>query len=378
MNKKKILLVLCFSMMLAVIGCGKDNKENDSELTPTPVVSDEEDKDTDTETGTLEPLGDPVVKEDYDYNEYIKLGKYKGIEVKAEKLDVNEEDIDVAIQMALHENEITPVEVTDRSVKQGDTVSIDFVGYHNGEPFDGGAAEDYELTIGSGKFIEGFEEQLIGAQLNNETEINVVFPEEYHNTKMAGEPAVFKVTVNKIQYFELTEDFVKDMGFETEEAYREALHQELIANNEERMINQKKNYLYNTVIKGSEITLPKNLLEYYAYDLKSLYTSMASAYGMDLETLITLSGYSIESFEADVEAYANSMATRELVTKAISSAEGIELTEEEFNNKVAELAEEYGYESSEEFLEGADVEVIKDDMLFDKVIDFLVFESIEI
>jgi len=206
----------------------------------------------------------------------------------------------------------------------------------------------------------------------------VVFPENYSYTKMAGEPAVFKVKINKIQYFELTEEIIKDLGFENEEDYRDYLFRELSGKYEEKMKQQKENYLYNTVIKNSEITLPDNLVEYYAYDFKLIYSNIAASYGFDLETFISLSGYSMEDFEKDVEYYSTTMATRELVIKAISTIEGIELTEEEFQKKVSEFAETYGYESDEEFLQEANVEALKDDLLFDKVIEFLVLESVEI
>jgi len=361
--------------MLIVIGCSKkDPADNaNSDITPTPSVTDEEGGNTNTL-----PLENPIIKEDYDFNDYIKLGQYKGIEVKAEKLEVTDEDVDIAIQEELYDYGATPVEVTDRPVRLGDTVNIDFVGYHNGEAFDGGSANDYDLTIGSGAFIKGFEEQLIGAELSKEIEVNVVFPENYSYTKLAGEPAVFKVTINKIQYFELTEDIIKDLGFESEEAYRNQLLQELTERKAESIQQQKENYIYDTVIKNSEITLPENLVEYYANDFKTIYNNIAASYGYDLESFISLSGYSMEEFEKDVQYYSTTMATRELVIKAISSLEGIEVTDEEFQAKVTEYAENYGYESAEEFLAEADVEALKDDMLFEKVIDFLVAESVEI
>lgn len=376
MRKIAALMVLCIGMTLFLIGCGKNENpdKNNTDITPTPAVSDEEGGNEETDL----PSEKPVVKEDYDFNDYIKLGQYKGLEVKVEKLEVKDEDIDIEVQMELLEYGATPVEVTDRAVRLGDTVNIDFVGYHNGEPFEGGSTTGYDLTIGSGAFIEGFEEQLIGAELNQEIEINVVFPENYSYTKMAGEPAVFKVKINKIQYFELTEEIIKDLGFENEEDYRDYLFRELSSKYEKKMKQQKENYLYNTVIKNSEITLPDNLVEYYAYDFKLIYSNIAASYGFDLETFISLSGYSMEDFEKDVEYYSTTMATRELVIKAISTIEGIELTEEEFQKKVSEFAETYGYESDEEFLQEANVEALKDDLLFDKVIEFLVSESVEI
>lgn len=344
MKKIMVLLLLSMSMMSVLAGCSKSNKDVEHE-----------------------------------YSDYIKLGKYKGIEVKVEQLEVTEDDIDIAIQMDLIDNAVTPIDVTDRAVQFGDTINIDFVGYHNEEPFDGGSAEGYELTVGSKAFIDGFEEQLVGAELNDEIDVDVVFPENYNNNTLAGEPAVFKVKVNGIKYLELTDDFITlTMGFDNEEEYRENIGQELNVLFENRMKRQKKDDIYNTVIDESEITLPEDLLEYYRSDLKTLYTNLASGYGMELEEFITLSGYSMEEFEKDAEAYSENMTTRKLIIIAISSIEGIEITEEEFQSEVTEYAEQYGYESTEEFLEEADASVLREDILFDKIIEFLVGESREI
>jgi trigger factor len=157
-KKIPVLLILCISIAGMLIGC--NNKKNDvnNETNPTPKVTNDDDtNEEDDIEGTFTPIENPVVKEDYDYNDYIKLGKYKGIEVKVEHLEVTDEDIDFTIQMDLRDNTVTLTEVTDRAVKNGDTVIMDFAGYHNGEPFEGGTAEGYELTVGSGVFIDGFE-----------------------------------------------------------------------------------------------------------------------------------------------------------------------------------------------------------------------------
>src|SRR5690606_5999575 len=144
-------MVLCHSIMLAVLGCGTDKGKDEEEGTQEETLTPVENEDNDTET--VEPMENPIVKEDYDYNDYIKLGKYKGSEVKLEKLEVDEIDIDIAIQQYLIDHDAEPIEVTDRAVQLGDIVNIDFVGYHNGEPFEGGSVEDYDLIIGSGAFI---------------------------------------------------------------------------------------------------------------------------------------------------------------------------------------------------------------------------------
>ncbi|NLK99366.1 MAG: trigger factor [Clostridiales bacterium] len=391
MKKIVVWLILSISVMGMLAGCSKKNNDDNLDnnlISPTPEVTDDEDVQEDNEDNNLVdgvdledfvPLENPVVKEEYDYKDYIKLGQYKGIEVKVDKLDVTEEDIDVIIQMDLLDNGSTPVEVTDRDVRLGDVVNIDFIGYHKGEPFEGGAAEGFELTVGSKVFISGFEEQLVGAQIGNEIDVNVVFPTNYNNTDLAGEPAVFKVKVNGIKNFELTEDFVKEtMGFETEAEYRDSIRQELVLEYADRMIRQKENEVYTAVINGSEITMPENLLEYYEEDIKTMYTNEAAIYGMDLETILSIYGSSMEEFEQDAKAYAKNMVIRELIIKAISNAEGIEITEDEFQTTVAQYAAQYGYESNEEFLEQADTEMLRQDLLFYKIIEFLVAEAVEI
>ncbi len=320
-----------------------------------------------------------MVKEAYDYNDYIKLGKYKGIEVKVEQLEVTDKDIDVTIQMDLAENEIEPIEVTDRDVRHGDLVNIDFIGYHNDEPFVGGESKGFKLHIGANRFISGFEEQLIGAQLGKEVDVNVVFPENYNNIELAGEPALFKVKINGIQCFELTDDFIKDIvGFDSEEEYREVIRQELTLENEDRRARMKENDILTSVIAGSEITLPDNLLEYYEEDMMVMYANIAGSYGMDLATILNLSGSSMEMLEQEAKAYSKDKTTRELLTRAISTAEGIELTEEEFQAEVTQYAMEYGYESNEAFLADTESEALRDELLFYKVLDFLVAEAIEI
>lgn len=385
MKKFVLILILSLSIMAVFAGCNKKTNEdsdsnNNIEATPTPVPTDDTDNTDEGEvTDKFVPIENPVVKEDYDYNDYIKIGQYKGVEVKVEKLTVTEENLEIAIQMDMHDNGATPIVVTDRAVQLGDTVNIDFDGYHNGEPFSGGSFQGYDLTVGSRQFIDGFEDQLIGAELNTEIEVNVVFPENYGNATLAGEPAVFKVIVNGIQYYEITDDYINNIvGFDSKEEYVENLRSELNAYYTERMISQKENDLYDTIIKNSEITLPDNLVEYYESDLRTLYINVAASYETDLETFIVLSGGTMEAFEADIKEYSRNMATRELFIKAISNAEGIELTEEEFQAKVSEYAEQYGYESNEAFLEEAETDILREDLLFRKIIDFIVAESIEI
>ena len=377
MKKIALLLVLSLSIIFAVNGCSKKEDGNDnSEATPTVTESNDDNTDNTDDIETPEFVENLVVKEEYDFNDYIKLGKYKGIEVKVEQLEVTEGDIKVQMQMDMRDNGVTLVDVADRTVELGDTINMDFVGYHDGEPFDGGAATGYEIIVGSGAFVPGFEEQLVGAELNKEIEVNIVFPENYGT--FPGEPVVFKVVVNGIKLYELTDDVIKNtLEFDSEEAYKDSIIQTLEEDNVATMEALKTNDIYKAVVEDSDITLPKNLVEFYASDFRVYNTNyIIMQYGMDLETYFTLTGYPAEDFEAYVQEQANDMATRELIIKAISTAENIEVTDDEVNAEVELYAAKYGM-TAEEYLEIADINVMKDNLLYNKVIDFIVAEAVE-
>ncbi len=381
MKKTVLALIISLGIMGILVGCGKKNDVDDSNdtITPTPEVGSENGDDiVGDKTEIFIPIENPVIKEEYDYNDYIKLGKYKGIEVKINNPEVPEEDIDTIIQMDLMYNDIEAINVTDRAVSRGDTVNIDFVGYHNGEPFDGGSAEGYDLIIGSGMFIQGFEDQIIGAEIGNEIEVNVTFPENYTTATLAGEPVIFKVKINSIKYYELTEDYLKDKSYESAEAYRESIREGVMASYADNAIMQKEEDVYAAVVENAQITLPDNLVEYYASDIRTYFTNAAMSNGTTLENYIALSGSSIEEFEMYVQIDSNNRATRDLIIRAISAAEGIEVTEEEFQAEVDLYVQQYNFESEEEFLKAINVDMLKDELLYYKIIDFLVAESIEI
>lgn len=383
MKKKVLLFTLSLCMILAAVGCKKDG---DTDTNPTPSETEGTDTTDGSETDETsdsaeapEPVVNTVVKEEYKLVDYITLGKYKGIEVTVKQLEVTESDIDVAIQLELSESGSEPKEVTGRAIQKGDTVNIDFEGLKDGVAFEGGTAQAQDLTIGSGAFIPGFEEQLIGANTGDKKAINVTFPDNYGNTDLAGQPVVFNVTVNKIQQFELTEDYIKtNTGFDNVTAYRESVGKDLEDTNVLKMAAQKENDVYQAIIDGSEITVPQNLLDFYSEDIKVYYTNTAAAYGMDLKSFLEIAGASEEVFEADVKEYAETMATKELVLGAIIEAEKLELSEEEYQEGVTKYAEQYGFESNEEFLANSDEDMLREDLLYRKALDFIVAQAVEL
>lgn len=378
MKKRISILVLCMSITLLAAGCNSKTDDNKAtNATPTPA-STEGTTGSDTAAGpTATPIPtitNDLVREEYNVDDYIKLGQYKGVEVTVSKLEVSPEDLAVATQSDLQKNGGTLTEVTGRAVQVGDTINMDYEGLKDGVAFEGGTAAGYDLMVGSGAFIPGFEDQLIGAKTGDKLAINVTFPENYGAADLAGKPVVFNVTVNKIQEYPLTEEFVTaNTDYDTVDAYKTSISDNLKAQNDETMKTELQNNVYNAVVANSEISsLPQTLLDYYANDLKVYYTNYAAAYGMDFATFLSTSGVTEAQFAEDAKNYAESMATRDLVLGAVIKAENISLSDDEYNQQVEAYATQYGYENGEALLAAADPTLLREDILYKKVQDYLV------
>ncbi len=392
--KKRILYVaVSMGIILLAAGCNKKDESKQEEATPTPVVTvspeDTEDgvgtadntEDSTTDNATAEEpeyLVNELVKGEYNVNDFITLGQYKGIEVSVAPVAVTEEDILLAIQSELGGNSGTLEEVTGRAVKRGDTVNIDYEGLKDGVAFEGGTAAGYDLMIGSASFIPGFEDGLIGAKTGDKLDVNVTFPEDYGSEDLAGKPVVFKVTVNKIQEYKLTEEYVTtNTDYATVDAYKAGIKDNLMKEKEESRQAEIENSIYNNILTASKISsLPQTLLDYYKNDMKVYYTNFAMAYGMDFAGFLAASGVTEEQFDKDTTGYAESMARRDLIYGAIIKAEGIELSEDKFNEQAALLATEYGYESTQDFMAEADPDILKEEILMNMVTDLIVAEAI--
>lgn len=375
MNKKAVLLVLSMSLLLLAGGCNKKNDLGDSNtaVTPSPGATEG------TNPEAQEEAVNTIVKEEYNLEDYITLGKYKGVEISVDKLEVTEDALNNAILSDLQSNGGSMVEVTDRAVEKGDTVNIDFEGLKDGVAFEGGTSTGYDLTIGSNAFIPGFEDQLIGTKAGEKKDVNLTFPDNYGAEDLAGQDVVFKVTVNKIQKYELTEDYVKNnTSYDSMDAYKEAKKEELRVSNESAMKTSKENSVFNAIAEGSEMTFPQNTVDFYAEDYKVFYNNYAVAYGMSLKDFLAATGKSEESFEAEAVSYGEAMAKRELVFGAISKAENIVISEEEYQEMLPSYATQYGFANTEALLEKTDVKILKEDMLFKKVMDFVVAEAVEL
>ncbi len=349
-------------------GCGsKDSTATDS-ATPTPTVAADD-------TTTQVP-----VKEAYEVNNYITLGEYKGLTAVYTKLEVTDADVEEVIKSELEAN-ATEEEVTGRPVQEGDIVNIDYEGLKDGVAFDGGTAQGQDLTIGSGSFIDGFEDGLIGKNIGEKVALNLTFPENYSATDLAGQAVVFNVTINSIKVSkvpELTEEYVKEnTEYDSIEAYKQAIRDELQASNEETMENEKISNLLTTVVENATISsYPQTLIDYYGYELESMYTQYAQLYGMELADFISANGLTQEAYDAQKKEYAEGSAAREMALYAIIKAENITISDEEYRTGLDEILAQYGT-TEEEFFQSVTEEQVRENLILNKAIDFLIENSVD-
>ncbi|MBE5967624.1 MAG: trigger factor [Lachnospiraceae bacterium] len=384
MKKRILLLVMSVSFLMLMGGCGKKNaaKNNTEDKNTESDDKDAEGTADKTEDGTDSGLIN-VTKEDYKVSDYIKLGEYKGIKYTVNKLEVTDADIETAIQEDL-QAAATEQEIKDRDVvKDGDIVNIDYEGLKDGVAFDGGTAKDSDLVIGSGSFIPGFEDGLIGATVGKQVDIKTTFPEDYQSTELAGQEVVFKVTVNAIKEKvvpELTEDYVKEnLKFDTIDAYKEDIRKKLQEENEATMKSEKIKNVFQTVVDNSEFkSYPQTLLDFYKAEFKNMYIQYASYFGLDFAGFIEGSGITEEEFDEEASSYAESMAKQELVLNSIIKTEKLDISEDEYQKGVEKLAADYGYETKEDFLNTAEEEQIRETLLWEKAINTMLDTAVEI
>ncbi len=307
----------------------------------------------------------------------VKLGKYKGIKIDKIEYTVSEEDIDKDIEATQKKNGRV-VTVEDRAVANGDVAVIDFEGFVDGVAFPGGKGENYDLEIGSGSFIPGFEEQLVGANTGDEVDVNVTFPEEYHAPELAGKPALFKVKVNEIkvtEYPELDDDFASEVSeFETMAEYRQSVKERLEKAAEDRAKTETENAIVEKATEGSEIDIPDAMIEAQIDRMVSDFAQRLAYQGMNLDMYLKYTGSTMESFREGFKENAEKQTRTVLTLEAIAVAEGIEATKEETDEKIAEMAKMYNMEVAklEELLRDEDKENIAHDVVMGKTVDMLV------
>jgi len=323
----------------------------------------------------------------YDLTPYFKLGQYKGIEIyKQEAVFVTTEEIDYEIDSFLY-TMTTTEEVSEGTVKDGDTVNIDFIGRINGVAFEGGTAAGFNLTIGSGSFIPGFEESLIDCNIGETVFIDVTFPEDYFNEEFAGKASVFEVTLNYLLIMtqpELTDDLVKANvpDCTTVAQYKKLIEDEIRAYKEEQQSNYLKSTLWETAKNNSTlIKCPEFEVERYYSEFIAQYTQLAAQNSMTLEQFLSSNyGVTTQVFSTDMRGYAEEYVHDDLFMYSIMKAENITFTDADYTEELEKYFDMYNYGyflTKEEFEEYYSKDELKKAMLQDKVINFLIANAIE-
>ena len=305
----------------------------------------------------------------------VVLGDYKNLEAKKVVDEVTDDDVSAEIERARDRNSRF-VEVTDRPAKLDDQVNIDYAGFDGDNQFAGGTAKGQELVLGSGHFIPGFEDQLVGATVGQDVDVNVTFPEEYHEKSLAGKPVVFHVHVNGIREKEvpaLDDEFAKDMGFDTLDEYKADVKANLIKRNEERAETAFENEVVEKAVATCEMDIPNGMVE-EAIDNMLRDMEMRLMYqGMKLDDYFKYTGQTREQVREMYREQATERVKTQLALEAIRDAEKIEATEEEIDAEIAKLADsrKKSLEDMKKQLTDGDKEYFKQAATMNKVVEFL-------
>ncbi len=275
----------------------------------------------------------------------VSLGKYKGVSVtKPESTEVTDEDVEKELKRQQDAN-AKIVDVTDRPVADGDMIKLDFAGSVDGETFDGGTAENYDLTVGSHSFIPGFEEQLVGLGVGEEKDVEVTFPEDYHQKDLAGKPAVFHCKVNGIKTKvlpELNDEFADEVSeFTTLEEYKADLRSNLQSAKDKDLRNAKQGEAVAAAVEDSKIDIPEAMLRTQEENLANEFAQNLRYQGMQLETYLQYTGQTREQFLEQLKPQAEQRIRNSLVLEAVAAAENIEANEEDLEKEFQKMADQY-------------------------------------
>ncbi len=312
----------------------------------------------------------------------VTLGEYKGLEVPASSIEVTDEEVEAEVEKERERNSRT-ITVEGRPVEDKDMTTLDFEGFVDGEAFEGGKGESYPLTIGSGSFIPGFEEQLIGAEIGKEVEVKVTFPEDYHAENLKGKDAVFKCTVKEIKTKELPEaddEFAMDVSeFDTMEEYRADIRKNLLEKKEATAKAAREDAVIEKIIEGATMEIPDAMLDTQARQMLDEYAQRLAYQGMSMEQYMQFSGATPQGLLEQMKPQALKRIQSRLVLEAVAKAENIEISEEEMNEEMKKMAEQYKMEVEkvEEILDDASRKQMREDLAIQKAVDLVREAAVE-
>ena len=274
----------------------------------------------------------------------VTLGEYKGVEVEVSAADVTEEEVAAELKKEQEKNSRT-IDVDDRAVADGDMVTLDFEGFVDGVAFEGGKGTDYPLTIGSNSFIPGFEEQLVGAVIGEEKEVNVTFPEDYHAEDLKGKAAVFKCTVKAIKVKELPElddEFAKDVSeFETFAEYKADIEKNLKERKEAAVKREKEDKVVDKVIENAQMDIPEAMVQLQIEELLNNFISRLQQQGLSIDQYYQFTGSDRAAMEEQLRPQAMKTIQTRLVLEKVAEVEDIQISDEKVNEEIAKMAEAY-------------------------------------
>lgn len=356
MKKKVYLAALCLAVTLAAAGCSRNQTEESSASSTasgqTESGTETEDEETEATSESVssaseEPDTTPIAEGDVSPEDCIRLGEYKGLELTRVVEPVTDEDVETYV-ISL----IPPEEVSDENatVQEGDTVNIAYEGTRDGVAFEGGTSESDDLLIGSGRFIDGFEEGLIGMKAGESRDLNLTFPETYHSEEMRGAEVVFHVTVHTISRpGELTDEWVAentDGAYTTADEFRQYVRENLETNRQNSASATMRQEAWAMIQEDSEfLQLPASYVEAGEEEFEDSVSQEAAYSGMELEEYIEASGLDTEEYESRKEQYGRSVAKSRLMLEALRTAEGISSEDEEYQTALESLAAMYGVDS---------------------------------
>ena len=374
MKKKAVVAMLIMCMAVSAAACGKssDTEKTTTETTDTKDSEDSKEDSTDTDTKETDSSEGNRLVSVKDVSEYVTIGEYKGLELNRTSQSVTDDDVQAEINYDLEDN---GTEVKDGTVENGDTVTINFTGTIDGKEFDGGSAEDYELVVGDGEMIDGFEDGIVGMKSGETKELDLTFPDDYYEESVAGKAVVFKVTLQKFtRPAELTDEWVaENTEYKTVDEYRAAVKTQL----EDTAVQTADYELYsdawNEVQAASEIKdYPKEDVDAAKKSYQELNEKYVKDAGMEMADFLESQGMSEEDYESECQQYAESKVEQNLIVQGIMDAEGLSIDDEETQKLKDDLIEEYGFASIDEMIETYGEQEVNESLALLRVERFIV------
>ena len=356
MKKKAVVAMLIMCMAVSAAACGKssDTEKTTTETTDTKDSEDSEKDSTDTDTKETDSSGENRLVSVKDVSKYVTIGEYKGLELTRTSQPVTDDDVQAEINYNLEDN---GTEVKDGTVENGDTVTINFTGTIDGKEFDGGSAEDYELVVGDGEMIDGFEDGIVGMKSGETKELDLTFPDDYYEESVAGKAVVFKVTLQKFtRPAELTDEWVaENTEYKTVDEYRAAVKTQL----EDTAVQTADYELYSDA--WNEVQAASEIKDYPKEDVdaaKKSYQELNEKY--------------VKDYESECQQYAESKVEQNLIVQGIMDAEGLSIDDEETQKLKDDLIKEYGFASIDEMIETYGEQEVNESLALLRVERFIV------